>query len=119
MENDAVIERRLDLGSRLEFDAVELGSHIAQRFDAHLEPESHFEGTFARPRALQLHFVGIPVHPHENLRERNILLGVEIVGEILVGEQRNPRSGCVAPDRSGKIRRAPSGRPRTETAWPL
>ena len=65
--------------------AVELCIDVLQRLHLNFESESHFERSFARARALQFHFVRIPVHPHENLRERNIFLGVEIVRQILEG----------------------------------
>ncbi len=86
MKNDPVIERSLDQRVGLEPDAVEFRAHIAQGFHLHLEAEGHLERTFARSRTLQFHFVRVLVHPHENLRERDVLLGVEIGREILEGE---------------------------------
>ena len=42
----------------------------------------------------------------ENLRERNVLLRVEIRDQLLVASAPDRRSRCAAPDRSGKTRRA-------------
>ena len=86
MENDPVVERSVDFGIGFEPDAVEFCAHIAQRFDADLESEGHFERALARPRTFQFDLVGIFVHPHENLRERDVLLRVEVGREILEGE---------------------------------
>ena len=86
VENDAVIERRFDLRPGFELDAVQRRPDIAQCLDPHLQTEGDFERAFARARAFQFHLVGVPVHPHENLRQRDVFLRVEIGREILEGE---------------------------------
>src|ERR1041384_1524513 len=43
--------------------------------------------TLFRTRALELHFIGVLVNAHENLRQRDVLLRVEIGREFLVGEE--------------------------------
>ena len=87
VENDLVLERRFHLGPGLELDAVQHGIDVAQRFDPHFQSERHFQRAFPRTRALELHFIGILVHAHKNLRQRDVLLRVEIRRQLLVGEK--------------------------------
>ena len=68
------------------FTPLSLGIDIAQRLHAHLQPESDPERAFARARALQFHFIRVPVYTDENLRKRNVLLRVEILRELLIAE---------------------------------
>ena len=113
MENDPVFQRSFDLRAGLQFDVVQNGVDIAQRFDPHLQTESDFERAFPRPRALEFHFVGILVHPHENLRKRDVFLGVEIGGQLLVGQDliadQNPLPG-IDPAKSAAQERPAANR---------
>src|SRR4051794_1508666 len=72
MENDAVLEHRLDRRARFEFCAVEDGVDVAQRLDPDLQSKGDFERGLPRPGALQLYFIGVLVNADKNLRERNI-----------------------------------------------
>ena len=49
------------------------------------EPELHLEGALAGPRLFELDLV-VGVDREIDLRERDILLGIEVVGEVLVRE---------------------------------
>ena len=86
MENDPVFQSGFDLRPGFQLHAVEYGIDVAQRFHLHLQSESDFQRAFTCPRALQLHFVGVSIHPHENLRQRNVFLGVEILRQLLIAE---------------------------------
>ncbi len=85
-ENDPVFERGFDFGAGLQVDVVQLGPDVAERFHLHLEAEGHFERAVAAARAFHFDLVGVAIHPHENLRERDVFLGVEIGREVLEGE---------------------------------
>ena len=87
MENDLVFQRRLHLRAGFQRDVIQDGVHIPQRFDLDFQTERDFQGAFPRARALELHFIGVLVHAHENLRERDVFLRVEICGQLLVGEE--------------------------------
>ena len=86
MEKDLVFQSRLDLGARFHLHAVEHSIDISQRLYAHFQSERDLERTFPRAGALQFHLIGVLVYPHENLRQRNIFLGVEIIFQLLITE---------------------------------
>ena len=69
VENDSVFEHRLDGCASFQLRAVEDGVYVAQCFHAHLQSERDFERAFPRPRALELHFIRVLVHAHEDLRQ--------------------------------------------------
>src|SRR5205085_4852726 len=102
VENDAVLEHGLDRRTGFEFRAVQDRVHVAERFHADLETEGDFQRAFARTRAFQLHFVRILVYPDENLRERDVLLRVEIRRELLVGQELVANENSLAGINSAK-----------------
>src|SRR5437867_968003 len=86
MENDPVLECSLDLRAGFQSDSVELGIHIPQRLHSYVQSEGDPQRAFTRSRAFQFHFIRFLVHTDENLWERNVFLGVEILRQFLVAE---------------------------------
>ena len=86
VEENFVVQARLHLGTGLEFHSVQHRIDVPQRFHSHLQSERDLERAFARPRTFQTDFVRVLVHPHKNLRNGNVFLGVEILGQLLVGQ---------------------------------
>ncbi len=111
MKNDPIFQGRFDRRAGLQFHAVEHSVHVAERFHPHLQAEGDFERGFARTRALQLHFVCVLVHAHEDLRQGNVFLRVEIGGELLVSEElvadKDALSGINPAETSAQERPAP------------
>src|SRR5882724_3861719 len=86
VENDPVLERGLDLCAGFQSDSVEFGIHIPQRLHSYVQSEGDPQRAFTRSRAFQFHFIRFLVHTDENLWKRNVLLGVEILCQLLVAE---------------------------------
>src|SRR6266496_238881 len=102
MENDPVLERGLDLCAGFQSDSVELGIHIPQRLHSHVQSEGNPQRAFTRSRAFQFHFIRLLVHTDENLWERNVLLGVEILRQFLVAEHLIAHQNALAWINSAK-----------------
>jgi hypothetical protein len=86
VENDSVLQGGFDQRSRAQSGAVQFGIDVFQRFHLHLQAEGDFQRRFTGARSLQFDLVRVAVHPNENLRERDILLGVEILRQLLITE---------------------------------
>src|ERR1700747_2104434 len=86
MEDDLIFQRRFHLRARFQSDSVELGIYISQRLHSQLQSEGHPKCALTCPRSLQLHFIRISAYTDENLRKRNVLLGVEILRQFLITE---------------------------------
>ena len=86
VEKDLVVESGFYLRAGFEFHAVENRIDIAQRFHPHLQSERNLECAFSRAGAFQTHFIRVFVHPDENLRDGNVFLSVEILGQLLISE---------------------------------
>src|SRR5437762_12402718 len=86
MEDDLIFKRRFHLCAGFQSDSVELGIYISQRLHPQLQSEGHPECALTCPRSLQLHFIRISAHADENLRKRDVLLGVEILRQFLITE---------------------------------
>ncbi len=86
VKNDPVFERSFNLRPSAQFNFVEDRIDVAQRFYAYFQAKRDFQRTFARTRTLQSHFIRVPVYPDENLRQRDILLRVEILLQLLISQ---------------------------------
>src|SRR6266478_1565820 len=86
VENDPVLECGLDLRAGFQSDAVQLGIHIPQRLHSYVQSKGDPQCAFTRSRAFQFHFIRFVVYADEDLWERNVLLGVEILFQFLIAE---------------------------------
>src|SRR6266496_498383 len=102
MENNPVLERGLDLCAGFQSDSVELGIHIPQRLHSYVQSEGDPQRAFTRSRAFQFHFIRFLVHTDENLWERNVFLGVEILRQFLVAEHLIAHQNALAWINSAK-----------------
>src|SRR5205807_9123137 len=64
----------------------ELGIHIPQRLHSDVQSKGDPKCAVTRPRAFQFHLIRFLIYTDENLRERNVLLGVKILRQLLVAE---------------------------------
>ena len=101
VENDLVLECSLDVGTRLQPHAIEHRIDGLERLHLHLKAEPHLERAVAAARFFQRDFV-VLVYAEINLRERDVLLRVEIIGEILISQhllsEHNPLPGIDAAE---------------------
>ena len=86
VEKNFVVERRFHLRAGFEFHAIEHRIDVAQRCHPHFQSERDLKRAFASPRALETDFVRVFIDPNENLRNGNVFLGVEILGQLLIGQ---------------------------------
>src|SRR5262249_13348448 len=110
MEDDLVVERRLDGRAETQRDSIQQRIDILQGANLHLEPEAHFQARLARTLLLELHLV-VVVDREVNLREGDILLRVKVVGEVLVGEDLFAKDDALAgihPAESPRPERTPA-----------
>ena len=86
MKNDPVLQRRFDQRPRAQPGAIQFGIDVFQCFHFHFQSEGDFQCCFTRTRALQVDFIGVAIDPDEDLRERDVLLGIEILRQLLITE---------------------------------
>jgi len=110
VEEDFVLQRRLDVRPGLERHAIEHGIHVLERADLHFQPELHLDDGV--PGALFLELDLVVLELDVDIRERDVLLRIEVVNEVLVREDLLAQHDPLARVHTAEVPVA-SGRPRT------
>ncbi len=95
VEEDAILERCLYLGSNFEFYAADLRFGIFESADVNLQTEADFEGAIAGSFLLEFDFTVI-VDGEVDLGDGDVFLRVEVVGELLMTEDLFAKGDALA-----------------------